>query len=175
MPDVADYVLAVNDSEATRAYKRQYAVMLARRPDSPWEVARDLWPQDIGYAAYAFQKWAHDKEIIDYVQAVLATDEGQEGTLPTDVEYAATLWRLAQTANDPDIKLKYLRLYAEARGHLKRPAGSDTQVNLTENRVMVVQSLGSDKSWAEAAKIQQDRLQEQLSEVAAAFEEVSDE
>lgn len=164
VPRVEDIVKAEHDSELTREKKRQFAVALAKDPSEPWDAAREVWPHDTGYAIYVKQNWPKDPEIVAYVEAV-HNIAGVAGQLPTHDEYALHIWKLAKQALDDEIRLKYLRLYAETTGALKRPSG-EASVVVNQNRVMIVERLGSDEEWAAQARGQQQALQEELAEIA---------
>lgn len=168
VPSVEDIVKAEYDSELTRDKKRQFAVALAKDPSEPWDAARAVWPHDTGYAIYVKQHWPHDPEIMAYIQAVHDV-AGVAGQLPTQDEYALHLWKLAKQALDDDVRLKYLRLYAETTGALKRPSG-DAGVVINQNRVMIVERLGSDEEWEKTTSGQQQALQEELTAIAEAVD-----
>jgi hypothetical protein len=168
-PKVEDYIPAGGDP-VTLEKKRLFAQELAKDPTEPWAAARVVWPFHTKYAVYVYQTWPQDPEVMAYVEAV-HNALGPQVMLPTDEEYAAHLWKLAKQAVDEDIRLKYLRLYAEARGHLKRPVGDDSGVVVNQNRVMIVTSLGSDQQWADQALDQQRALQQELADIADAATE----
>lgn len=165
VPKVEDVVLAVDDDEADRDRKRRFAVALAKDPAEPEVAAREIWPHNTQFMLYIMHHWTKDPEIMAYVEAVYAV-VGTAGQLPTQEEYALHLWKLAKKAPDEDTRLKYLRLYAEATGQLKRPAGEGVGVSVTQNRVMVTNNFGSDEEWASKAASSQRALQDELSVIA---------
>ena len=170
VPDVEDIVRAEGQSELTRSLMRQYALELAKDPAEPYDAARALWPHDTGNAVYVWQNWPNLPEIQAYIRAVHKV-VGVAGQLPTEDEYALNLWKLAKDAPDEDTRLKYLRLFAEATGQLKRPGGDGGGITVNQNRVMVVNNMGTDQQWSDAAEGQQAHLQQELVEIADNYEE----
>jgi len=153
--------------------KREFAVALLKDTTDPWQAARSVWPHDTGRAVWCYHHWKNDPDVLAYVAAVHGA-EGRIAELPTSHEYMLYLWKCAHDAPDEDTRIKYLRLYAETAGELKRPQGADVEVSVTQNRVMIVNNLGTDEEWEEKAKLQQQQLQRDLIKVAEAvdYEEV---
>ena len=167
---VEDYVKAEGLSDESRERKRAFALAMLRDSDDGWDAASAVFPYDTGYKVWVKQNWTADPEVQAFVRAAREQMGGEAPELPTETEYAIYLWKCSQKAPDDDTRLKYLRLYAEARGHLKRPAGSDTSLSIVNNKVMVLQSQGSDEQWEARTKAQQQALQKELSEIAEVSE-----
>jgi hypothetical protein len=149
--------------------KQKFALALAKDPAEAWAAARTVWPDNVNYAVWCYQNWPSDPEVQAYLSAVKEA-LGSFRELPTEHEYAVYLWKLAKDAPDEETRLKYLRLYAEATGQLKRPQGEGGGVTVNQNRVMVVQHMGEDKDWEAAARAQQQALQRELEAVAEDIE-----
>lgn len=169
VPRVEEFVKAEGASAETRRKKQQFAIALAKDPAEPWAAAKAVWPYNTGHAVYVLHNWPADPEIKAYVEAVHDV-VGTISQLPTPDEYALFIWKLARETRDDEMRLKYLRLYAEARGHLKRPAGDESGVVVNQNRVMIVNGLGSDEEWRQQAVTQQRALQNELASISDAVE-----
>ena len=155
---VEDYV---TDEAAQR-----FAVAFVKDPTDAWAAAHAAWPDDPRWKSWAYQNLPGHPQILAFVAAVHELVDRESLELPSEHEYAVFLWKAAQSALDDKIKLSYLRLLAEARGHLKRPQGSDTNITVNQNRVMIVESQGNDDQWEVIAQQQQDNLQDKLSGIA---------
>lgn len=146
--------------------KRAFALAFLHNPTDAFEAARSpgVWPHNTGYALWAAQNWPQDPEVRSFIEAARAQGDRENFELPSDVEYASLLWRCAQNEQDPETRIKYLRLYAEARGHLKRPAGGlDVAASVTVNNVMIVKDRGEQVLGLAAQ--QQQKLQSTLGEI----------
>ena len=145
-------------------HKRAFACAFVRDPADSWAAARKVWPHNVEYALYCHTYFPQDPEVISYVVAV-QKDVGREALeLPSAHEYTKYVWDCAQNEMDGDRKLKYVRLYAELQGSLKRPQGADTEVNITQNKVMIATDFGK-KALSQAVG-QQAGLQEMLGEIS---------
>lgn len=173
VPTVEEIVKAENECDVTREKKRQFAIELAKDPAEPWEAARRVAPHNTSHVVYMYENWPNDPEIKAYIAAVHSV-VGIAGQLPTSEEYALNLWKLAKNAKDDEIRLKYLRLYAETMGELKRPTGDGGGIVINQNKVMVVEHLGDDANYEKVALAQQRNLHDKLIKVIENYEEVED-
>lgn len=172
---ISEELISLVEQHISDPIKRAFALALLKNPSDPFEAARSpgVWPHNTGYALWTAQNWPRDPEVQCFVKAAHSQLSRDDLELPSDTEYASLLWRSAQDVIDPDTRLKYLRLYAESRGHLKRPVGGpEIDASVTVNKVMIVTDRGSDVLGL--ASIQQQKLQADLGKIIVDMEDDED-
>jgi hypothetical protein len=138
--------------------KLAFARALLYSPNAAFNVASALLPDDAGKALKMAHFWPRDPVVIEEQKRILA-EEGEEHFLPTRFQLARKVWDTAENAVYDDDKAKLLKLFAEVLGFIEKPnAGSTTNVNIQQNRVMIVKDHGSDSDWEKAAQRQQHAL-----------------
>lgn len=152
-----------------------FAAELLRNPEDPLACAKhpDLFPLDLPRALWISQNWPRDPRVIKYMEAMRQNYGAGSFELPTPEQYARFLWKCAKDEDDPDLKLKFARLFGEAQGYLKKNAGDNTGTVI--NNVMVVKDQGDDEKWEERTARQQNELQADLRDIADAQIEDVDE
>ena len=144
------------DQEQLAAGKRLLARALAKNPGDPFPVLLELG-MTTGDALWMLANYKTDPEVIDERERILTErPELQLESLPTKVDAAALAWDMAFRGPLED-RLKALRLYADIRGYIEKPAA--TNVNTTVvNRVMKYKDHGNDEDWEAKARKQQAEL-----------------
>lgn len=113
---------------------------------------------DTGKALLMANKWINDPVVIAEQQRLVnSANEGELDFIGTKAEFAREVLEAARTAWDGDVKHKFYKLYAETRGFISK-ADTNVQVNLTQNKVMVVRDMGTDADWEAKAQRQQRAL-----------------
>lgn len=140
-------------------YKRQFAELLLKSPGDPFAAANALFPANIQRAMRVAMEWPNDPEVIE-AQKEMLDDSGEMGFLPTKGDLARLVWDMAKnTALDVEDRIKASKLYAEIRGFVEKPSTGPI-VNVSQNRVMVIQSQGSDDEWSQKLANQQRALKD---------------
>lgn len=166
-PKVADYVQSADRPDLVE-HKRAFALALVKDPAEPLKAGREVFPEHTNWALYACQVWRKDPEVLAFLAAVHES-VGREAELPTSHEYLVFLWKSANNCRDDELRLKYLRLYSEVKGELKRPTGDGegSQRGGPTVNVMVAPLVApDDKKYFEVAQQAQDQLQARLQKVA---------
>lgn len=146
------------DDEA--ALKARFALAMMKQPqdlEGRFKAALSITP-DTGQALMMANRWPNDPVVI---AEVLRLTEGEaEGSLDhigTKAELTRELLQRARAEYDGDIAHKFYKLYADVRGFVTKP---DTNVNVqvNNNKVMIVKDLGTDADWEARAQKQQRAL-----------------
>ena len=149
----------ISDSTIPDADKRKlaYAALLlkARTPDEQFAAAREIEPNEIGIALWIAHHWPHD-EAVKAEMARLKKTGADGDDLPTAADLARTVWSLTQVGLFDD-RIKAAKLYAEIRGLIKKPEAA-VNVNVNNNRVMVIREKGTDAEWEDGVGKQQAAL-----------------
>lgn len=142
----------------TDALKTKFAIAILRNPDHPFQAGCEVFGEDTGKALYVANNWLSD----DFVEAEkrrLLADKGARSFLPSKEDLARAVWRMANDDRTPvEEKRKFFDLFADIMGHKERPAQSGINVNVTQNRVMIVKDHGDDATWEKRALAQQHQL-----------------
>lgn len=113
---------------------------------------------DTGKALIMANKWLDDPIVIaEQTKLTKGADEGDLNFIGTKADFAREILETARSAWDLEAKHKFYKLYAEARGFIVKE-GTNVNVNVQNNRVMVVKDLGSDADWESKAQKQQRAL-----------------
>lgn len=120
--------------------KRKFALELARNGQRPEMVSRALLLEPV-WADWVAANWPSDPEVVAYLDEVGLCDKG----LPTEVSFAHYVWSCAQNATDDRVRFRYLKLYGEIKGLLKRPAPPALFSIQQHTSVMVVTHIGDSK------------------------------
>jgi len=113
---------------------------------------------DTGKALVMANKWLDDPEVIAQQQRMTkGADEGDLNFIGTKADFAREILKQARTQWDGETKLKFYKLYAETRGFIVKE-GTNVNVQVNNNRVMVVKDMGSDDDWERKAQQQQRAL-----------------
>ena len=140
----------------TDATKESYAAALLRHPNDAFKAALEVFPTDTSKALYICNNWTRTDEIVELKnKAVKQTGEG--AYLPSKPKVAREIFDLQTQTDDPELKLKALKLYCDVQGYIEKP-GTTINNQQVSNRIMVVKDHGDDDSWADKLKQQQQNL-----------------
>lgn len=153
------------DNDATRELQTKFAVALLRKPDEPFVAAQEVFGADAGAALYAASHWIQDAFVLAEQQRLLK-EKGPRSFLPSKEEYAREVWKLALGERTPiEDKRALLSLYGDIMGHKQKAENPGINVNVTQNKVMIVKDHGSDDDWEAQAIAQQHRLANNVMDV----------
>lgn len=153
--------LELDDTELS-ATKVRFAEALLANPDDTFKAALSIFPTDYGLASKIANQWVFDTEVLA-AKAHLLETKGEEAFLPTKTTFLNMLW--ARMSNEPDTHafVKVADVYAKVRNFYPKDAGvsinnNNVQPTTITNRIMKVVVSESDSDWAERARLQQQNL-----------------
>jgi hypothetical protein len=145
----------MSDDDLKRAFA---AALLKNEPDAEgrFKAALTVTP-DTGQALYMANRWPSDPVVIDEIAALTKDGDDDLSFIGTKAEFAREVLTAGRASYDGDTKHKFFKLYAEMRGFISKP---DTNVNVqvNQNRVMIVKDMGTDAEWEAKAATQQRAL-----------------
>lgn len=113
---------------------------------------------DTGKALIMANKWLDDATVVAEQQRLTKNaDEGDLNFLGTKADFAREVLEAGRQSWDGDTKHKFFKLYAEMRGFVVK-ADTNVNVQVNNNRVMVVKDMGTDDEWERKAQRQQREL-----------------
>lgn len=143
--------------------KRQFAVLARQRPANRagyYEAACLVFPdhEDDALALRAADEWPRDRVVIEEMARLAKAETAEE--LPSPEQQARDVYRLASDETKGiDDRLKAHKLYAEMRGHIKRPGEANTNVYVDNRRVMLMPAAAnSADDWEQLASGHQAKL-----------------
>lgn len=140
-------------------HKRRFAELLLKSPGDPFPCANALFPGNVQRAMHAAMNWPADPEVIAFMDD-MEGEKGEMGFLPTKGDLGRLVWDMAKdTKLEVEDRIKAAKLYAEIRGFVEKPSTGPV-VNISQNRVMVIESHGSDDEWSAALAQQQRTLKD---------------
>jgi hypothetical protein len=141
--------------------KERFAAALLKHPqtmEGRFQAALSVTP-DTGQALLMANKWVNDPEVTAAQQKLVASSKGGElDFIQTEAEFVREILTEARSCWDHEVKIKYYNLYAEVRGFKRNKADTQVNVQVNNNRVMVVRDLGTDQEWETKAQRQQKAL-----------------
>lgn len=153
-----DNAAATIDNETEM--KRAYAAALLRHPqtiEGRFQAALAV-SGDTGQALWMANKWTVDPEVSAFQDELIkASENGELDFIGTKSDFAREILERARASFDGDTAHKFYKLYAETRGFISKPE-NQLNVQVNNNRVMVVRDLGSDAEWEQKAAKQQRAL-----------------
>jgi len=142
--------------ETENERKTAFAIELLKSPDNPLKAALVIEP-NTGEALRMVHFWSNDNFVLSE-KARLLKECGAKSFLPTKEEFAKSVYKLAQTAGEElKDRLTAFRLYGDIMGFIEKP-GINVNTNVITNRVMVVNSNGSNDEWEQRLLQQQKKL-----------------
>ena len=112
---------------------------------------------DTGKALLMANKWVDDPSVISEVDRLTKRgDEGDLNFIGSKADFAREVLEAGRNSWDGDTKHKFFKLYAEVRGFISKDGGTNVNVQVNNNKVMIVRDLGTDAEW-EAKAAQQQR------------------
>lgn len=136
--------------------KRDFAYSWLMYGQDAQVAARDVAGSDINAFLKIAAKWPTDPEVQRHRKELLAL-HGEEHFLPSKAEIAKKLLDDLETIRDPELRLKFIKLYAELLGYLQKDT-ININNNITQNKVMLVPASQSDEEWQNRLVQQQERL-----------------
>lgn len=138
--------------------KLDFAKALLAQPDNPFAAALTLVPNDAGRAIMLSMEWRDDPEVKAEMDRLIA-ERGPLAFLPQKEDIARDIYGLTKAEVKGTIteKLAAFRLYSELMGFIKQP-DKNVNLQLNQNRVMIVQDMGTDEEWEASLKEQQKKL-----------------
>lgn len=113
---------------------------------------------DNGKALLIANRWFNDPVVVEEQKRLIkSADEGDLNFIGTKADFAREVLECARNAWDGDTKHKFYKLYAESRGFIVKE-GTNVNVNVQNNKVMIVRDMGSDDDWERKAREQQRKL-----------------
>jgi hypothetical protein len=141
--------------------KQRFAAALLKFPqtmEGRFQAALSV-TTDTGKALLMANKWIDDPEVTAAQTALVSNAKGGElDFIQTEAEFVREILTEARSCWDHEVKLKFYNLYAEVRGFKRNKADTQVNVQVNNNRVMVVRDMGTDAEWEEKARRQQRTL-----------------
>lgn len=138
------------------ALKDKFAELLLRTPNDAFNVAVQVFGSDTMRALQISQEWPLDFYVMQK-QADLLAEQGDDAFLPSKAELARRIYTVGDTSTDAKDKLAAYKLYAEVRGFIQK-AENVNNIQVNNNRVMVMKDFGTDEQWEVKAAKQQSKL-----------------
>jgi len=156
------------EGEDELALKLEYARLIFGRDDRIRTAGHEIFPGPENYGrAMQVAVWRHDPIVRNELER-LGRGDGASETLPTEAEYKAHLWRMAQTETDPKLRFQYAELYGKTENIV--PTGSGANINIANdnstNNTIVVPALPATPEEIEVAALRTERRQARLMEHA---------
>lgn len=145
-----------------RPYKRAFAEALAKEPvknpDAAFRAAVKAFPGETAKAWQYYLQFFNDFEVQGMLAEVIIEADPVE-FLPTKEELCVRIMTAADQAIETRDKLKGYELLAEIMGFRpKESSKANVNVNVQNNKVMVVRDHGTDAEWEASLSDQQTRL-----------------
>lgn len=163
--EAAGYSVPMNTIPAVviedEADKRAFARALLKHPETmEGRFAAALTVTgDTGKALIMASRWLNDVTVVDEQRSLVArADEGDLDFIGTKAEFCREILEAARNSWEGETKHKFFKLYAETRGWLGKSGDTNLNVNVQNNRVMVVKDLGSNDDWEQRLYRQQTAL-----------------
>lgn len=114
---------------------------------------------DTGKALLMANKWVDDSVVTSEVDRLNKRgDEGDLSFIGSKADFAREVLEAGRTSWDGDTKHKFFKLYAEVRGFIAKEGGTNVNVQVNNNKVMVVRDMGTNEEWELKAAKQQRAL-----------------
>lgn len=124
--------------EETQVKKREFAAALMRYNTDPMKAAREVESR-ISHINFILSNWQYDNEVNNYMKEI-RDEAGLTSTIPTKEEFAAALMRESLDIRQADIKLDFLKLFAQVMGYIEKGGVSVNTNNniITQQNVVVL-------------------------------------
>lgn len=152
--------LAPRTTPADLELKRAFALELLHTPKNPFGAAqRVLGFEDAGRCMRIYRLWEADPEVRAFKEEFLA-ELGEDVGLASKRDQSIDIYAMASNENlDPELRIKAHKLYADVRGFIDKPSTTvNANVQINQNRVMIIQDHGSNEAWAAKAAAHQKQL-----------------
>lgn len=134
---------------------RKFARLLLLMPLEPFKAALAM-TDNAGEALKIAHYWPTHPLVIEEKKRILAED-GEGDYLPSKFDIVSEAWGIARNGLFEENRLKALELVAKITDHMPK-TGPGVQVNVQNNRVMIVKDHGSDDAWEAKLRQQQTAL-----------------
>ena len=142
----------------TEDIKNAYAYELARHPGDPLKAATICVPNgDWGMASELMCEMRSDIGFADRQRDIVENNEAAT-FLPTKEVIIFEILSVARAAENKETRLKAYELAAKMQGWIEKGGGTNVNVNLQNNRVMIVRRHDTMEEFEAAARAQQDKL-----------------
>lgn len=143
--------------------KKRFALMLLQKPGDVQACAHEL-AYSVGiFDATQVQNiakfWPYDPDVKAEQERLIAEAGGPEAFLPGKTALGYALWKIADSGNAPEVRLRAMEQYSKLMGFDADKAG--IQINVV-NKVMSVPMAQSDDEWEAKAALQQRRVIEHV-------------
>jgi len=139
--------------------KALFAHELLKTPDEPFQAALRIEP-NTGLALQMVHEWTKDAFVLEEKERLLS-ENGAKAFLPSKEDYARNVYKFAEEKGyDPKDRLTAYRLYGEIMGYIEKPGINidNSKTTVTQNRVMIVNEIGSNSNWETKLLAQQKKL-----------------
>lgn len=157
VPDMETMPAVVVDDEAQLTAR--FAAALLRHPETPdgrFAAALSV-TSDTGKALLMAHKLWDSPQVIEAQRQIKAAAEDDLDFIGTKADFAREVLECARKSWDGDVQHKMYKLYAEVRGFISK-ADTNVNVQVNNNKVMIVKDLGSNDDWERRAAEQQRKL-----------------
>jgi hypothetical protein len=146
----------INDIALKIAFAAEL-LKIGNNPNEAFKAALTIFPNDTSLALKAATHWINDP-IVVAEKSRLSENVDEKEFLPTRSDLARRVWDKMQLTPFPDDFAKLAKLYGEIMGFIEKPQQNSTNVNIVQNKVMIVKDHGTDDNWKDSLKIQQAKL-----------------
>lgn len=146
-----------NDLQSYEDRKRDFAYTWLMYPDEPEIAAREVAGDNVTALLAIRSKWVSDPVVLQHRKELIAI-HGEEHFLPTKADIARKLLDEIDAAVDPEVKLKFYKLYADIRGYTQKDTVNINNNVITQNKVMLVPTAQNDEDWETKLANQQSQL-----------------
>ena len=140
--------------------RERFASEFLRLNKDQYKAGAAIWPSDPNKGVALGMELAADPKTKQIIADLLNT-KGPRAFLPTKEEAAAEIWAFATDKavhRDAKDRLSAFRLFCDVMGFIEKAPANNINLGVVNNKVMVVQSYGSDDEWEQAALAQQRQL-----------------
>jgi hypothetical protein len=139
------------------ALKPKFAAALLENPTNPFIAGQAVFPGDTARALFVSTHWLNDPEVAKE-KARLRSKGADLDVLPGKADLLRSIWErmTARGCLDEDF-VKLAKLYAEVKSLIEKP-NTAVNVNVNNNRVMVIRDQGTDAEWESKVAKQQEQL-----------------
>jgi len=137
----------------------RFADALLRHPQTPegrFQAALTI-TSDTGEALKMAHKLWDSPQVIEAQKQIRTLANDELDFIGTKADFAREVLECARKSWDGDVQHKFYKLYAEVRGFISK-ADTNVNVQVNNNKVMIVKDLGSNEEWERRAAEQQRKL-----------------
>lgn len=142
--------------EVTEALAKAFARYYVDEGNNPFAACLKIWT-DTSQALKMSTVLPTHPLVVEEIQSV---ESNALNTLPSKAQFAQKLWNMIDAAENDNAKVQFMKLYADARGFIEKPAEPVNNQNVTVvlPRCIEIPSHGTDAEWEERLAQQQKDL-----------------